>query len=169
MLFLFNHTLDTLTDLPFGADKWIIGNYMRLFAQFRINYDLQNWILLTEQLIKNANVSKSAFCLMLSNLQFYAFNYGTSKELGLSDRNQLIDDSFYLSNNGKLSVRVALNILEYLPNENSYLPWKLAIDHIKVLLSYIEDDSSVYGNFRVQKCFISKYLKKKAFQNTVTF
>jgi hypothetical protein len=48
---------DILGDLPFGADKWIIGNYMRQFAQFRINYDLQNWILLTEQLIKNANVS----------------------------------------------------------------------------------------------------------------
>ncbi len=69
----------------------------------------------------------------------------------------MIDDSFYLSNNGKLSITVTLNMLEYLPIESSYLPWKFAIDNIKSLISYIQDDSSIYASFRV---FIQKKKKK---------
>jgi hypothetical protein len=47
--------LDSLNNLP-GADKWFIGNFMRAFGPFRINYDVQNWVLLIEQLVKNPNV-----------------------------------------------------------------------------------------------------------------
>ena len=61
----------------------------------------------------------------------------------------MIDDAFYLSNNGKLPIWITLNMLEYLPYEESYLPWKFAIDNIKSLVSYIQDDSPIYANFRV--------------------
>ena len=61
----------------------------------------------------------------------------------------MIDDAFYLSNYGKLSISITLSILEYLPIETSYLPWKIAIDNIKSLVSNIQDDSSIYASFRV--------------------
>ena len=39
-----------------GADKWIIGNHLKMFAPLRINYDAQNWQMLIEQLKTNAKV-----------------------------------------------------------------------------------------------------------------
>ena len=60
--------LDTLNNLA-GADKWFIGNYMRAFGPFRINYDIQNWVLLIEQLVKNPNVYNFNFP------HFYLLNY----------------------------------------------------------------------------------------------
>lgn len=40
-----------------GADKWIVGNYMKLFDFFRVNYDRQNWFMLTQQLIFDYKVN----------------------------------------------------------------------------------------------------------------
>jgi hypothetical protein len=108
-----------------GANKFIICNYLRTFSSFRVNYDSQNWALIIDQLKRN----------------HLAFN--------LFDRNQIIDDSFYLSNYGRLSINVALDLIEYIPYERYYLPWKLAIDNLKHLISYIQDDSSTYGVLRV--------------------
>lgn len=39
-----------------GADKWIVGNYMKTFGFFRINYDTQNWEMLTQQLLYDFKV-----------------------------------------------------------------------------------------------------------------
>ncbi len=47
---------DNLNDLP-GADKWLIGNYMKMFSSFRINYDEQNWQMLIKNLIYNFKVN----------------------------------------------------------------------------------------------------------------
>jgi hypothetical protein len=57
---------------------------------------------------------------------------------------------FYLVNKQKLHVSYALNILEYLPVEESYLPWKFAIKHLREFLKNIEDDSPTYAKFRVK-------------------
>lgn len=46
-------------------------------------------------------------------------------------------------------------MLEYLPIETSYLPWKLTIDNIKLLINYIQDDSAIYANFRVGLLYCS--------------
>jgi hypothetical protein len=55
--------LDTFRNLP-GADKWVIANHMNMFAYFRVNYDKQNWLTLTEQLLLNHKV----ICESKSNL-----------------------------------------------------------------------------------------------------
>jgi hypothetical protein len=44
-----------MKNLP-GADKWIIANYMNMFPYFRINYDTENWKMLTEQLLYDLKV-----------------------------------------------------------------------------------------------------------------
>jgi hypothetical protein len=67
----------------------------------------------------------------------------------LTDRIQLIDDSFYLANNQHLSITTALDVLEYIVEEDHFLPWKYAIKHIKKIIMFIEDDSAVYAKFRV--------------------
>ena len=51
-----NQTGGSLKNLP-GADKWIIGNYLKMFSLFRTNYDSKNWLMLTEQLLFNYKVS----------------------------------------------------------------------------------------------------------------
>ncbi|CAF0715734.1 unnamed protein product [Brachionus calyciflorus] len=118
-----NETSSLLKHIP-GADKWLVGNYMKMFDFLRVNYDLQNWAMITQQLI----------------FDFKSFN--------VNERVQIIDDVFYLINNQHLSIRTGLNMLEYLKRETRYLPWKFAVDHIKKIFSYIEDDSQIYSKFR---------------------
>jgi hypothetical protein len=98
---------------------------MQLFNFLKINYDKQNWNMLIQQF-------KSDYKSMSVNL-----------------RTQLIDDMFYLINNQKLSISFGLNLIEYLPNEDNYLPWKFTLEHIKKILKFIEDDSQIYSKFRV--------------------
>lgn len=40
-------------------------------------------------------------------------------------------------------------MLDYLKQENRFLPWKFVIDQIKKIFTYIEDDSQIYSKFRV--------------------
>ena len=56
-----NQTGGSLKNLP-GADKWIVGNYLKMFSLFRTNYDSKNWLMLTEQLLFNHKV-KNFFIL----------------------------------------------------------------------------------------------------------
>ena len=77
----------------------------------------------------------------------------TQKNFNLNDRVHIIDDVFYLINNQKLPVSFALNILEYIPEEESYLPWKFAIKHLREIFNNIEDDSPIYAKFRVYLCY----------------
>ena len=69
--------------------------------------------------------------------------------MNVNDRVQIIDDAFYLANNQRMSISIALNILKYIPKEDNFLPWKYAIKNVKTILNYIEDDSQVYSKFRV--------------------
>lgn len=73
------------------------------------------------------------------------------KSIELNDRIQLIDDAFYMMNNGRLPISIALGILEYIPSETKYLPWKYTIEHVKTIIAFIEDDSQVYSEFRVSQ------------------
>lgn len=71
---------------------------------------------------------------------------------------------FYLINNQILPISYGLNILEYLPRENKFLPWKYAVEHVKKILSYVEDDSQIYSKLRVNKYFL-KFLNCQNFLN----
>jgi hypothetical protein len=84
----------------------------------------------------------------LKNYNIFQENYNF-KAFSVNERVQIIDDIFFLVNNQNLPVSFALNILEYIPNEDNYLPWKFVIKHLREFLNNIEDDSSVYAKFRV--------------------
>lgn len=70
--------------------------------------------------------------------------------MSVDERAQIIDDMFYLVNNQMIPISYGLNLLQYISEENRYLPWKYAVKHIKTILDYVEDHSQIYSKFRVR-------------------
>ncbi|XP_038935612.1 thyrotropin-releasing hormone-degrading ectoenzyme isoform X1 [Rattus norvegicus] len=81
--------------------SWILGNINQT-GYFRVNYDLRNWRLLIDQLIRNHEV------------------------LSVSNRAGLIDDAFSLARAGYLPQNIPLEIIRYLSEEKDFLPWHAA-------------------------------------------
>lgn len=73
--------------------------YFIITGYYRVNYDLENWNLLIEQLIKNHTVIHPV------------------------NRAQLISDSYALAEAGIIPYYIPLNITSYLINEKDYMPW----------------------------------------------
>ncbi|XP_075389881.1 thyrotropin-releasing hormone-degrading ectoenzyme-like isoform X2 [Tenrec ecaudatus] len=84
-----------------GKGSWLLGNINQT-RYFRVNYDLRNWRLLIEQLIKNHEV------------------------LSVSNRAGLIDDAFSLARAGYLPQNIPLEMIRYLSEEKDFLPWHAA-------------------------------------------
>ena len=95
-----------------------------MFGPFRINYDEQNWKMLIKNLI---------------------YDY---KSFDVNERVQIIDDVFYLANNQRISITTALDVIQYIPNEDKFLPWKFLVNNIKRVIGFIEEDSLIYSNLR---------------------
>ncbi|XP_053674119.1 aminopeptidase N-like [Anopheles nili] len=92
------------------ANQWIIFNKKQV-GYYRVNYDDQNWELITNALIENwASVHRL-------------------------NRAQLIDDAYWLARSGRLDMRVALRLMTYLRNELEYAPWTAA----NVALTYFNN------------------------------
>ncbi|CAG9772406.1 unnamed protein product [Ceutorhynchus assimilis] len=106
-------------------DSWILINIDET-GFFRVNYDLHNWHLLTQQLKRNSN------------------------KIPVSNRGHLIDDAFQLANVGYINYTVAFNLVNYLTNaEKNYLPWYAALrnmEELRVIISNYEY-SGIYDNF----------------------
>ncbi|XP_055986764.1 thyrotropin-releasing hormone-degrading ectoenzyme isoform X2 [Sorex fumeus] len=85
----------------FNKGSWLLGNINQT-GYFRVNYDLRNWRLLIEQLIRNHEV------------------------LSVSNRAGLIDDAFSLARAGYLPQNIPLEIIKYLSEEKDFLPWHAA-------------------------------------------
>ena len=66
---------------------------------YLVNYDAEDWKILTESLLNNASL------------------------LTPSDRGNLIVDSVFLSIAKLLNIEIALNLTLYLTNEQHYVPW----------------------------------------------
>ncbi|XP_023082328.1 thyrotropin-releasing hormone-degrading ectoenzyme [Piliocolobus tephrosceles] len=81
--------------------SWLLGNINQT-GYFRVNYDLRNWRLLIDQLIRNHEV------------------------LSVSNRAGLIDDAFSLARAGYLPQNIPLEIIRYLSEEKDFLPWHAA-------------------------------------------
>lgn len=80
-------------------DDWIVAN-LQESGYYRVNYDENNWRLLTEEL------------------------QGDNFEvIHLLNRAQLIDDSLNLARAGIIPYATAFGILEYLEKEIDYVPW----------------------------------------------
>lgn len=112
--------------------NWIKGN-AGMFGYYRVNYDLDNWKDLTQQLNTNHTV------------------FSTSERAGL------IDDAFMLSRAGLLNQSIALNLTQYMVNERDYLPWRTLLDNLGYIESRIET-KPVYSDY---KKYLLKLMKNQ--------
>uniref|UniRef100_A0A8D3CJZ0 Aminopeptidase n=1 Tax=Scophthalmus maximus TaxID=52904 RepID=A0A8D3CJZ0_SCOMX len=80
---------------------WLLGNINQT-GYFRVNYDLQNWKLLIQQLHTSPQI------------------------ISVGNRAGLIDDAFNLARAGYLPQGIPLQLIGYLPEETSFLPWHAA-------------------------------------------
>lgn len=89
------------------SGEWVIFN-PQVAHYYRVNYDLQNWKLITQ---------------FLNDPQKYA-------EIAAANRAQLIDDAMNLARADFLDYTVALDVTKYLRHEREYVPWKTAISNL---------------------------------------
>lgn len=130
------HWLNTDTDqIKRTGDGWILGNVDHT-GYYRVNYELDMWGQLTEQLHRNHTVLLPA------------------------NRAGLIDDALNLARAHLLSYPVALNVTTYLTKERDYVPWQAFTNALEFLIGML-DTSESYGEFKkyltglVEPTFIS--------------
>ncbi|KAF2900753.1 hypothetical protein ILUMI_05437 [Ignelater luminosus] len=116
-------------NLPDG-EQWILFN-IEGTGLYRINYDENNWNLLTETLNSDSYPNIPTF-----------------------NRIQLIQDSSGLAWRGDLNYTIHFNILEYLVREHEYLPWATALESTYVLNNLLKKTSA----YRLFKIFMKKWL-----------
>ncbi|XP_044305748.1 thyrotropin-releasing hormone-degrading ectoenzyme [Varanus komodoensis] len=85
----------------FSEGNWLLGNINQT-GYFRVNYDIRNWRLLIDQLMRNHKV------------------------ISVSNRASLIDDAFNLARAGYLPQNIPLEVIKYLSKEKEFLPWHAA-------------------------------------------
>lgn len=85
-------------------ENWLLVNVNQT-GYYRVNYDSENWLKLTRELLNARTFAKS---------------------FDPKNRAQLIDDAMNLASSGYLDYNVALNLTKYLVNERDYVPWRAA-------------------------------------------
>ncbi|EDW84908.1 uncharacterized protein Dwil_GK12888 [Drosophila willistoni] len=104
------------------AADWLILNKQST-GYYRINYDSENWRLITEGLINRPH------------------------KISPRNRAQLISDLYRFATSGRVPHATLLNLLTYLPNEDQYAPWSAANTVITLFNRYLSGDSE-YKNFQ---------------------
>ncbi|XP_023696332.1 thyrotropin-releasing hormone-degrading ectoenzyme-like isoform X2 [Paramormyrops kingsleyae] len=107
-----------------GEGTWLLGNINQT-GYFRVNYDLQNWKLLLEQLMRNPEI------------------------ISVGNRAGLIDDVFNLARAGYLPQNIPMEIICYLPQEREFLPWHAASRCLYQLDKLLDrtDEYSVFSDY----------------------
>lgn len=115
------------------GSTWLLGNINQT-GYFRVNYDLQNWKLLIQQLHANPQM------------------------ISVGNRAGLIDDAFNLARAGYLPQSIPLQLIGYLPEESSFLPWHAA-SRVLYQLDKLLDRTDEYNLFSdyVLKQVASRY------------
>uniref|UniRef100_A0A3B5LY67 Aminopeptidase n=1 Tax=Xiphophorus couchianus TaxID=32473 RepID=A0A3B5LY67_9TELE len=123
-----NHRIGQMDD-----STWLLGNINQT-GYFRVNYDLQNWKLLIQQLHNNPQI------------------------ISVGNRAGLIDDAFNLARAGYLPQGVPLQLIGYLPEETSFLPWHAASRALYQLDKLLDrtDDYRLFSDY-VLKQVASRY------------
>lgn len=93
---------------------------------YRVNYDADNWMALTGQLMDSAGA------------------------VHVLNRAQLMDDAFHLAKAERLSYKVPLRLSEYLVNERSITPWRPAMKGLHYLFGLIPRRVDEYAAFKVR-------------------
>jgi aminopeptidase N len=94
-------------DQDIDNSEWIIFN-TQVAHYYRVNYDLENWKLITKH---------------LNDPQHYS-------EISQANRAQLMDDAMNLARADILDYSVAMDLTKYLKHEADYVPWKTAISNL---------------------------------------
>jgi aminopeptidase N len=91
---------------------------------YRVNYDTDNWKLITKQLLSNHS------------------------KVHTINRAQIIDDALDLARAHFLDYHISLNTTQYLINEKEFIPWEAALNAFSFLDRMLRR-SSAYGLWKV--------------------
>lgn len=111
-----------IENLP-DKNEWVIFN-IQLAGLYKIKYDLRNYKLIVKT---------------LNGEQF--------KNIDIINRAQLIDDAMDLAWTGEQDYGIALAMINYLKQENEYIPWKAALDNLR-RVNRLLIRSPLYGVFK---------------------
>lgn len=103
-------------------DEWMLVN-IRQVGYYRVNYDMQNWKLLINQLNTDHTLITAA------------------------NRAQILDDLFEFARAGIIDYNFVMDATKYLKNEFDYLPWETVLGSF----AYIDEmlsRTSLYGDWR---------------------
>ncbi|XP_051547221.1 thyrotropin-releasing hormone-degrading ectoenzyme-like [Myxocyprinus asiaticus] len=117
------------------GETWLLGNINQT-GYFRVNYDLNNWRLLIQQLMTNPTI------------------------ISVGNRAGLIDDVFNLARAGYLPQNIPMQIISYLSQESEFLPWHAASRALYQLDKLLDrtEDHSLFSDY-VLKQVAPKYHK----------
>lgn len=116
--------IDNLTaKKTWTENDWVLFNIQET-GYYRVNYDLNLWKLLSDELYR-----------------------GDYTKIHVANRAQLIDDSFNLARSQRLEYKVPFDILNYLINEDDYIPWAAADRALSFLHPYLIG-SNYYDHFQ---------------------
>ncbi|XP_063992148.1 uncharacterized protein LOC135170322 [Diachasmimorpha longicaudata] len=110
-------------DVKAVKDKWIIFNKQH-FGYYRVNYDEQNWKLITA-FLKTKNYT----------------------DIHVLNRGQLVDDALSLARNGKLKWDIALDLMAFLKQDFDYVSWTSALTGFSHLQRTLFNTAS-YASFK---------------------
>lgn len=111
-----------IENLP-DKDHWVIYN-VQLAGLYKIKYDRRNYKLIVK-----------------------ALNGEKFKDIHTINRAQLIDDAMDLAWTGEQDYGVALAMINYLKQEDEYIPWKSALDNLRSV-NRLLIRSPLYGVFK---------------------
>ncbi|XP_027019984.1 aminopeptidase N isoform X2 [Tachysurus fulvidraco] len=106
---------------PLKAKKgeWVLAN-LNVSGYYRVNYDLENWEALLNQLTTN------------------------HQKIPVINRAQILDDAFTLARASIININLALRVTKYLSMEREYIPWEAALRSLSSLFDVFERNE-VYG------------------------
>lgn len=110
-------------ELP-APDEWIIINVQQV-GYYRVNYNVENWELLTRQLKSD------------------------HQAIHVTNRAQIVDDALDLSRAGLLDYAIALNVTQYLSKEADYIPWEAGTAGFSFLDMMLRR-SALFGKYKVR-------------------
>nr|XP_056702487.1 thyrotropin-releasing hormone-degrading ectoenzyme [Euleptes europaea] len=115
--------------------SWMLGNINQT-GYFRVNYDVRNWKMLIDQLMRNHKV------------------------ISVSNRAGLIDDAFNLARAGYLPQHIPLEIIRYLSKEKEFLPWHAASQALYPLDKLLDrtENYNIFNEYILRQV-ASMYLK----------
>lgn len=97
-----------ISDSLISLSDWLLVNVNQT-GFYRVNYDVKNWEILTQQLLSDHTVFDP------------------------KNRAQMLDDSMNLAAARHLSYEIALNVTRYLTKETDLVPWKSAMSAFEYL------------------------------------